>query len=191
MDYGQSKKPIKSGSQPTFFTAGAGAPRVNTDNSQRYDNIDLNNEKAGWGIVQSPSERDRHNIGNTAVSASEAPELLDGSSLGRESTNSLETDQMINLEMPPDVENSDPTTINNPEKKKDETTVFDKDKIKTKEFLDPVGIEVVKNTIDNFNKGKINPDEFYEVVRNEEDGLVMTNLANSYGNESAWEKKTA
>lgn len=202
MDNGQSVN--QDATQP-FFTVGSGTNSENDNSFQSEDNLDLSNNQENWHPELRPKNR---NIGNTTISASiptedilppetefrsdsvseqnespknptEAP--LDFSNRDRH----RELGQIINLEMPPGVED-DPTPASTEKIIQQSMNSFNASNIKTNEKLNKATIAEVKSLESKLSQDG-NIKDFYSTIRGE-DGVVITNLNNSYGEHSAWKK---
>ena len=163
----------------------AGTGSINQDilNNFEVDNLNLNNDQVNWNTA--PIERNNQNLGNTAMGSVEIalnPEIINPT----EVSNFERMGQVVNLEMPPGVDNEKDMT---PGQIAEQALSFNKKHIKTKERLDDAGVQEVKEAINKLNQDG-NITDFYDKIRGE-NGMFTTNLENSYGEMAAWKGNKA
>ena len=130
-------------------------------------------------LTRETHNRDNREIGNSAITSLETVDSVEND------TNKL--GEIVNLEMPPGAELEEPVSVR---EDGDKVTVsFNKKALKTGDLLDDAGVAEVQKAIEKLNQDG-NVADFYEDVRGDE-GMVITNLGNSYGDNAAWKKEKA
>lgn len=167
MDNGQ---PVKTQATPDFFVPAANGASESLNEVEKGETLDMS------------VERDLKSIGNNVISLSETKEKLEVGAQNHEQGANL--GNVVNMEMPPETKGDQPSV--DTAKMAEQTILFNPASLNTKNGLKKDGVREVAKAIDKFKKDG-DAAALYDSVCGEE-GMVITNLSNSYGENSAWKK---
>ena len=170
MDYKNQSGDINIPEQD-FFTAGVGNASPSDNSFEVENNLNLSNDFAAWDA--GPSERTNRAIGNQAIASS--GDFAENDSFQPNSANQM--GEIVEISpLPPESPQTGPRLA------------FDNKQFRTK------GDHLNKGAIVEIDKAKRkfeqtgNAADFYDEVRNVEDGMMSSNLKNSYDRKvAAWQ----